>query len=357
MSLAALATWHTRGMHDVIVVGAGIAGLICAQRLQRSGYRVVVIDKSRGLGGRLATRRAEVNNQSIRFNHGVQYITAETDGFHRFLRNLSNQSVLQEWARALHCLDATGLYLEPVDAQKVRYVAEPGISAIAKHIAQDLECVLDSRITQLQHSENGWRVQAEAGQPWTAPALVLALPAPQIVPLMSTVLPDEHSLLQLVQSVEYAPSLAVMAAYTQPVAPEWKGIKWLADPQIAWLAAHQGSESLTTVVLHTTADFAQAHLDEQPELSVGEALLRRAAEALEPWLAEPVFVQLHRWRYAFPIEAVGSSSVSTTLGASLLACAGDWCAGNRVESAYLSGEATAQKVQRWLSDSAVSTVR
>lgn len=341
-------------MYDVIVVGAGITGLVCAQRLQRSGYRVVVVDKSRGLGGRLATRRATVNDQAIRFNHGVQYITAETDGFHRFLRNLSGQGVLQEWARALHCLDASGLYLEPVDAQKVRYVAEPGMSVIAKYIAQDLECVLDSRISQLQHSASGWWVQAESGQQWEAPALVLALPAPQIVPLISTVLPSEHSLLQLVQSVDYAPSLAVMAAYTQPAAPEWKGIKWLADPQIAWLAAHP-SESLTTVVLHTTAAFAQAHLDEPPERTVGEALLRRAAQAVEPWLTEPAFVQLHRWRYAFPVEAVGSSSVSTTLGASLLACAGDWCAGNRVESAYLSGEATAQKVQRWLSDSAVST--
>lgn len=251
-------------MDDVIVIGAGVAGLVCAQRLQRAGYRVVVVDKSRGLGGRLATRRATVNDQAVCFNHGVQYITAETDGFHRFLRNLSSQGVLQEWARALHCLDASGLSLEPVDAQKVRYVAEPGMNAIAKYLARDLECVLDSRIIQLQHIESGWLVQAESGQQWTAPALVLALPAPQIVPLLSTVLPSEHSLLQLVQSVAYAPSLAVMAAYIRDTAPAWKGIKWLADPQIAWLAAHH-SESLTTVVLHTTAALAQAHLDEQPE--------------------------------------------------------------------------------------------
>jgi renalase len=44
-------------MFEIAVIGAGVAGLTCARKLHQAGRRVVVIDKSRGLGGRLATRR------------------------------------------------------------------------------------------------------------------------------------------------------------------------------------------------------------------------------------------------------------------------------------------------------------
>ena len=42
----------------VAVVGAGLAGLAAARELRGDGHEVVVLEKSRGLGGRLASRRA-----------------------------------------------------------------------------------------------------------------------------------------------------------------------------------------------------------------------------------------------------------------------------------------------------------
>ena len=45
----------------VAVIGAGLAGAACARGLQAAGVQVTVFDKSRGVGGRLATRRALVN--------------------------------------------------------------------------------------------------------------------------------------------------------------------------------------------------------------------------------------------------------------------------------------------------------
>ena len=55
------------------MVGAGMAGLTAAHRL--SGVtEVVILDKGRGVGGRLATRR--IGDATI--DHGAQFITTHT---------------------------------------------------------------------------------------------------------------------------------------------------------------------------------------------------------------------------------------------------------------------------------------
>lgn len=42
----------------VAVIGAGISGLICARVLVEHGMEVTVFEKSRGIGGRMSTRRS-----------------------------------------------------------------------------------------------------------------------------------------------------------------------------------------------------------------------------------------------------------------------------------------------------------
>jgi renalase len=62
-------------MIDIAIIGAGIAGLTCAQQLQQAGKQVVLIDKSRGLGGRLATRRLAGTHA----DHGVCFSSGLTN--------------------------------------------------------------------------------------------------------------------------------------------------------------------------------------------------------------------------------------------------------------------------------------
>ncbi|MDP3490273.1 MAG: FAD-dependent oxidoreductase, partial [Phenylobacterium sp.] len=43
----------------IAIIGAGMAGLSCAEALSDAGHAVQVLDKGRGPGGRMSTRRIE----------------------------------------------------------------------------------------------------------------------------------------------------------------------------------------------------------------------------------------------------------------------------------------------------------
>ena len=65
----------------VAIIGAGLAGLSCAQALVQAGYQVHVFDKSRGPSGRMSTRRAEDHAGPWQCDRGAQYFTARDATF------------------------------------------------------------------------------------------------------------------------------------------------------------------------------------------------------------------------------------------------------------------------------------
>lgn len=60
----------TSGEHDVVVIGAGMAGLSCARLLTAAGRSVVVVEKSDGIGGRVRTDLVD----GFRLDRGFQIL-------------------------------------------------------------------------------------------------------------------------------------------------------------------------------------------------------------------------------------------------------------------------------------------
>jgi renalase len=60
-------------------------------------------------------------------------------------------------------------------------------------------------------------------------------------------------------------------------------------------------------------------------------------------LDTPEILQVHRWGYAFAQNPLPDLFLTAQVQAPLYFC-GDWCGGNRVESAFLSGSAVAEKI-------------
>ncbi|MEB3336793.1 MAG: FAD-dependent oxidoreductase [Leptolyngbyaceae bacterium] len=358
---------ESQRVFDIAVIGAGVAGLICAQQLHQAGYRVVVVEKSRGLGGRMATRRL----QGTCADHGVRYLEPKGELLQGLIAHLVRQGILRAWTDTVYQLQADFSLQKPGSADLYpRYAAPLGMSAIAKFLGANLEIWLNRRAEAIALTPHQtWQldlaivnpaIPGETPQQLEAKAVVVAIPAPQAVMLLEplgTALPLSDFLADL-RSVEFAPCISAIAGYAaarQPdllhLNPGWRGIECPHDPDLAWIS-WDSSKRLQSpepvFVVQSTAKFAETHLESQALESVGRDLLTRAAQVL-PWLNAPDWLQVHRWRYAFPQRPWPQSYLNAATPIPLV-CSGDWCGTGQIESALASGLTVAAQINGQLAN-------
>jgi hypothetical protein len=311
---------------DVLVIGAGMAGLTAASELTRAGGRVQLIDKGRGVGGRLASRRID----GAIFDHGAQFITARTPRFAALIEDCRRAGVVAEWYRTS----------EEGSPTQLRYRGHPGMSAIAKHLARDIEVMLDTRVVALRAAPDRWIAECENGRLCSARAVVMTPPVPQSLSILRAggveLEPTLHAQLA---GMQYERCLAVLATLAAPshlpaaggIAPQGGPIAWLADNQ------RKGISTEPAVTIHATHAFSLENWESDRQDSG-----RRLIAAAQDVLGGPVRTfQVHGWLYSKPITQ-GEPRCLVVRQAPMLVLAGDAFAGARVEGAALSGWAAAE---------------
>ncbi|MBD1860441.1 FAD-dependent oxidoreductase [Trichocoleus desertorum] len=355
-------------MFDVAVVGAGIAGISCAQQLRQWGYRVVLVEKSRGLGGRIATRRV----QDTCTDHGARHLSAQGEHLAQLIPVLCENQILRTWTDTVYEL-GSDRHLHAPQSQDIypRYTAPAGMSAIAKFLATGLDIQRSQRVEAIALTpENTWQLTlANTSDPAATPttlaaqAVVVAIPAPQALtllkPLEETIPADKF--FKTLRAVQYHPCITAIAGYSRDRQadlathnPAWQAVTCPDDSMIDWISLEnskrpsQGSEPQPpTFVIQSSAAFAQTNLETSDLPAVGRQLLDYAAQAFFAWLDAPDWLQVHRWRYAFPAQGwLAPCLVAPT--ALPLVCSGDWCGGMQIENALESGLAAAAEINHQL---------
>ncbi|MBV6625697.1 MAG: FAD-dependent oxidoreductase [Rivularia sp. (in: Bacteria)] len=332
-------------MTDITVIGAGMAGLVCAQQLTQTGYSVLVIDKSRGVGGRVATRRL-FDTQA---DHGACYLKPKGEFSKRLVTLLSQKGDLEVWTNTLHVKENSSSLTANITSS-LPYTAPEGMNVIAKFLAQGLQIHRGQRVNKITiNSQNQWHLTSETNQEFTAPSLVVAIPAPQAMMLLES-LPGnlfDNKFREKLRSVEYYPAITVMAGYAESSQPEWKAITFTQNSVLGWIGLDSSKRKNSVqphFVIHSSADFAHKNFDSENLQEVGKEILKNAAAEVNlPWLNNPQWMQVHRWRYAFPKTPLQQQSLPAETPSPLVFC-GDWCGGNLIESAILSGIAAAEHI-------------
>ncbi len=338
----------------VAVVGAGMAGVVCARTLAQAGHRVTLIDKARGPGGRMSTRHTEFGD----FDHGAQYFTVRDA---RFAQALANAQVLvRPWsANTVRVLDELGHVLVSAPPPKEpHFVAKPGMSSLLKHWVQplvdgsaaaDARVLMNARVTRIEPdalNPEQWQLgmeDAEGAQQvlGTFDRVILAMPHPQAHDLLRSA-GLAPNLRKALTTVDVAPCWTLMVAFPQAsqpglahLGPQWNAAR-STHHRISWVARESskpGRGSVERWTIQASPEWSAKHLEDDAE-RIKAKMLKGFAE-ITGIRAEPTWSQAHRWRFAQTTTALGQAYLlDTHLGVGVC---GDWCLGHRVEDAFVSG--------------------
>lgn len=307
---------------DILIVGAGMAGLTAGSELQKQGRDILVIDKGRGVGGRLANRRMG----KATFDHGAQFMTARDPRFAALIEDWVKKGVAKEWYRGS-------------SDEHPRWRGKPAMTGIAKDLARDLNLLLGKRMVSLRNDATGWIAELEDGEDISANAVLMTSPVPQTIDLLDAgglTLPGDTR--AYLETIQYERCFAVMALLDGPSQVPLPGNFSPEDGPVAWIADNQmkGISDLPAVTIHARPDFSMDNW-ERDRQEIGRELLKAA----EPWLGSSVVeFQVHGWRYSKPLR-VENERCYTVSESPPLILAGDAFGGQRVEGAVLSGWAAA----------------
>jgi len=326
----------------VAVIGAGLAGATCARTLRLAGHAVHVFEKSRGPGGRLATRRIEwVDGDgrpcTTRIDHGALAITARSGAFRAFVDDCTRAGWLAEW----HAIAADNSL--PIDDGGPRHLPVPEWPALCRELLQGIDATWSFTVDGLHRGPRGWQVLARGeAAPTTFDAVVLALPPAQAAPLLG---PHRHDWARQAAIVPMEPCWTLMGVADDAAPQTWD----IARPPIgplAWVLRSDARPGRLRMagqalwVAHARASWSRRHL-ERPAAWVQQQM----QGALADWLARPVDWQhciVHRWRYATPTPRKAAPAPSCWWDAALgLGVCGDFLGSTGIEGAWLSAKSLA----------------
>lgn len=322
---------------DVLIVGAGISGLMAAQDLVEGGFRVLVIDKGQSAGGRLATRRIGRG----RADHGAQFFTARSVEFQVVVNRWLIEHRVYEWSRGW----SDGSLLTASTDGYPRYAVRGGFNALAEHLRHGLDFQPQTRLSTVMRVGDGWEAISEDGRKWQSAAIVLTAPVPQSLALLDA----GHVALPMVERgllerLHYSPCLCGLFDMDGEVYLPEPGALQRPNESISWIADNR-RKGLSPEALTLTVHAGQAASVEK--WNAGDhAILSWMKEELRPLLSRSSRVResrLERWRYASPLDIFPARCFFSGLSAPLV-FAGDAFDGPRVEGAVLSGWAAAEAI-------------
>ncbi|NNF58605.1 MAG: NAD(P)-binding protein [Rhodothermaceae bacterium] len=354
----------------LVIIGAGSTGLAAAYALRTSDLEVVVLEKSRGVSGRAATRWRDVSmgEQTIRwrYDHGAQYLSPDPAApSARLVRDALPSGDIVNLARPVWPFDDDGT-LRPDRAHAgagVQWTYPGGIAELGHRLRDatpGLDLRLQTRAERLVKTDSMWSVETDR-EAVEADAVLMTAPAPQVADLLarSTGLAEQDPLVLALRAVPYRSQFSVVLGFDEVLVrpgPAYAYVNAVDHGEaggrhpVAWLAVEsdkpgRAPEGATLLLIQMSAAWTADHFDDDPAAVVAAAI----PSVEEVWgpLPAPLFTDTQRWRYALPEAEVNGAALRASEPEGLF-IAGDATAGKgRVHLALEEGLAVAERIEAW----------
>lgn len=342
-------------MTRVAIIGAGVAGLAAGRELARVGHDVTVFEKSRGLGGRVTTRRVD---GGFAIDHGAQLCKAPTPELEALVGEVPGATPI---AGPVWVFDRAGPPRpgDPEQNAEPQWTWPGGIAALARFLGQGLDVRRETTVASLAGEQGAYSVRSDTGEDGPFDALLLTPPAPQAAAILAASALDpttRDALLAALEPVRYRPCLSVALAYAaRPELPWYAAVNADRSYAVAWLACEHAKpgrapEGTGLLLAQMAPGWTENHWEALPKGTYPGDTLPEAVREVHKLVQQLVGVELgaprwadaHRWRYALcdvPCLPAAAEGVGGIL------VAGDLVAGQgRVHRAIESGWDVARRL-------------
>ena len=272
----------------VVIVGAGMSGLVAARELHAAGAEVSVVDKGRSPGGRLATRR--IGDATV--DHGAQFFTVRTPAFRHRVDDWIERDLVTVWS---HGFDTTDGH--------PRYAAPRGMTSLAKDLATGLDVSCSTMAFAVRPTGSNWEVVIDDGSVRVADHVIVTTPLPQAFALLA----DAHIDLDgRLMRTDYDRTIALLATLDRPPMIDAPGGVQAPNDDVGFVADNvaKGVSASPAITLHASAQWSETHWERDTD-----ELSTMLVELARPWLGDAAIVeaQVKKWRFATPRNVVARS--------------------------------------------------
>jgi predicted NAD/FAD-dependent oxidoreductase len=323
-------------IYDVVIIGAGISGLAAGKFLNDRGINVKILDKGRAVGGRLATKRIEFNNDKLKFDYGARFLEANSNDFKDFINQLLENDIAKIWH-----VESYNSELDKLDISE-KYSGKKSMREIAFYLASGLNISSDTRVELINWDKDEWNVMSRNSF-HRAKSLLLTMPNPQSLDLLEwSRISIPHKIRTELETVKYEKSITALLILEGKSGIKGEGgikfndgpVSFITDNNLKGISSGQ-----TAVTIEMSYSFSAQYWD-SPEEKLAEYIIEHTDKLLD---SRVVDYHIHRWRYSRPANFYHKRFEYIEQPGSLY-LAGDSFMGNNIESAYLSGMEAAKNL-------------
>ena len=327
-------------MKNVAVIGAGITGITLANLLQKK-VNLTVFEKSRGVGGRMATRRAE----PYQFNHGAQYFKIENKEFKNFLQPLIQNKIIKHLeANHIEILNKE-VIKRTKTYNKIYYTPVSKMNSVVKYLINNnffikLLCKIDKTIKE---NDKWFIIDSDNVSYGPYDWLFITIPPNQALEILY----NNFKFLDIIKKIKMRSCYSLMLGFDKIKEFDFDTALFL-DEDVQWLSIRKKiieNKKYYNLLINSSYDFAEKNVNSSKD-KISDYLIKQVSEIVKYELNNYEHKALHFWKYAMSEK---NNNLGSLLDEDLkvIVC-GDWCMNGKVEGGFLSAKDAAKKLIKYI---------